>query len=227
MLALIAKPRPWRNVMLYATVIVAALGAYCLAYNALLGQPVTLVSAFGWPLVNAVPFIVAFEWAKTGVRHRLYPATAAALAVSLLLGWLLDGGWDAAAFEALRRIPAVILLLTALHLVPSAVARTQTMPQDRAPDPALARADWIAAAGNYIEVHQGPVCRMVRQTLREVEAALSPQGFVRIHRRYLVRRAAIVRVESRFVLMGGGKRLPLGAHYRAGLVPDMPDMIAQ
>ena len=49
--------------------------------------------------------------------------------------------------------------------------------------------DWVAAAGNYVELHVGPKSHLMRKTMNTVEAKLDPQAFLRIHR------SAIVNVE--------------------------------
>ena len=49
--------------------------------------------------------------------------------------------------------------------------------------------DWVAAAGNYVELHVGPKSHLMRKTMNTVEAKLDPQRFLRIHR------SAIVNVE--------------------------------
>lgn len=82
--------------------------------------------------------------------------------------------------------------------------------------------DWIAAAGNYVELHGPFGMLMTRRTLAEMEAELGAAGFVRIHRSRLVRRAAIVAIETRqsgdFELtLRGGASLGGSRRYRASL----------
>jgi DNA-binding LytR/AlgR family response regulator len=57
--------------------------------------------------------------------------------------------------------------------------------------------DWLAAAGNYVELHGAFGTILSRRTLREMEEELAPAGFLRIHRSRLVRRAAIAQVTTR------------------------------
>lgn len=45
---------------------------------------------------------------------------------------------------------------------------------------------WIAAAGNYVELHVGGTCHLLRSTLAALEQRLDPEVFVRIHRDTLV-----------------------------------------
>ncbi len=49
--------------------------------------------------------------------------------------------------------------------------------------------DWIAAAGNYVQLHVGPQSHLLRQTMDALEAMLDAEKFLRI------RRSAIVHVE--------------------------------
>ncbi|RKH01227.1 LytR/AlgR family response regulator transcription factor [Corallococcus carmarthensis] len=46
--------------------------------------------------------------------------------------------------------------------------------------------DWMAAEDNYVQVHVGGHSHLLRQPLRELEARLDPERFVRIHRSTLV-----------------------------------------
>ncbi|MFP2899001.1 LytR/AlgR family response regulator transcription factor [Corallococcus sp. 4LFB] len=46
--------------------------------------------------------------------------------------------------------------------------------------------DWMAAEDNYVQVHVGGRGHLLRQPLRELEARLDPERFVRIHRSTLV-----------------------------------------
>ncbi|MHA7628902.1 LytR/AlgR family response regulator transcription factor [Corallococcus sp. M7] len=46
--------------------------------------------------------------------------------------------------------------------------------------------DWMAAEDNYVHVHVGARSHLLRQPMRELEARLDPERFVRIHRSTLV-----------------------------------------
>ena len=46
--------------------------------------------------------------------------------------------------------------------------------------------DWISAADNYVELHCGGACHLVRCSVAEIESALDPDDFVRIHRSAIV-----------------------------------------
>jgi hypothetical protein len=75
--------------------------------------------------------------------------------------------------------------------------------------------EWIAAAGNYIELHAFARQALVRTTLHEAEAALP---LVRVHRSVLVNPRHVARLERRdgrivAVLTASGRRLPVGRSY--------------
>lgn len=57
--------------------------------------------------------------------------------------------------------------------------------------------DWVAAAGNYVELNGAFGTKLARRTLAEMEAELEPHGFVRVHRSRLVRKASIAKLETR------------------------------
>jgi hypothetical protein len=82
---------------------------------------------------------------------------------------------------------------------------------------------WIEAAGNYVELHRpgGPILH--RAPLSELERRLAGQGFVRIHRSRLVRRAAVARVDSKpsgdfVVRLADGRELSGSRRYRRPLL---------
>ena len=47
--------------------------------------------------------------------------------------------------------------------------------------------EWIAAAGDYAELHSGGRCHLVRETMNALEQKLDPAQFLRIHRSRIVR----------------------------------------
>src|SRR4029077_6396866 len=46
--------------------------------------------------------------------------------------------------------------------------------------------DWIEAYDNYIRLHASGKAHLLRQTMNELEAALNPEQFARIHRSTIV-----------------------------------------
>jgi DNA-binding LytR/AlgR family response regulator len=87
----------------------------------------------------------------------------------------------------------------------------------------LAEIAWIEAAGNYVELHRGATPILHRAPLSQMERRLQGAGFVRIHRSRLVRRAAIVQVESKpsgdyVVRLADGRELAGSRRYRKPLL---------
>lgn len=87
----------------------------------------------------------------------------------------------------------------------------------------LDEVEWIEAAGNYVELHRGSTPILHRAPLSEMERRLQGSGFVRIHRSRLVRRAAIVEVESKpsgdyVVRLADGRELAGSRRYRRPLL---------
>lgn len=58
----------------------------------------------------------------------------------------------------------------------------------------LAEIDWIEAEGNYARVWTGPRSYLLREPLAGLEARVRPHGFVRAHRRALVRLESVRRL---------------------------------
>ena len=82
----------------------------------------------------------------------------------------------------------------------------------------------IEAAGNYVELLTGAGPVLHRATLANVEAELSPHGFVRIHRSRLVRAAAVTATTTTpsgdfEVVLASGDRVGGSRRFRDRLVP--------
>jgi len=56
--------------------------------------------------------------------------------------------------------------------------------------------EWIAAAGDYAELHSGGGCHLVRETMNSLEEKLDPTEFLRIHRSRIVRARCIRELRS-------------------------------
>lgn len=81
---------------------------------------------------------------------------------------------------------------------------------------------WIEAAGNYAELHLDGRSLLHRASLASLEAQLTPEGFVRIHRARLVNRASVASLATNpagdfTVTLRGGAALVGSRRYRAGL----------
>lgn len=81
--------------------------------------------------------------------------------------------------------------------------------------------DWVAGDGNYVRLHVGGSALLHRETLRNIEAALDPALFVRIHRSTIVNIDRIKEVHPLFrgnaqILLHDGTRLLLTRRFREG-----------
>jgi two-component system, LytTR family, response regulator len=56
--------------------------------------------------------------------------------------------------------------------------------------------EWIAAAGDYAELHSGGRCHLIRETMNSLEEKLDPALFLRIHRSRIVRMRSIRELRS-------------------------------
>jgi two-component system LytT family response regulator len=82
--------------------------------------------------------------------------------------------------------------------------------------------DWIEAAGNYVKLHVGNDSHLIRETMNAVEAKLSPDLFVRIHRCHIVNIEQVRELQPWFngeyvVFLKNGTRLTLSRGYRERL----------
>jgi two-component system LytT family response regulator len=86
----------------------------------------------------------------------------------------------------------------------------------------LAVVDWIEAAGNYVRIHCGSRCHLLRETMKELERKLVKGCFVRIHRSVIVNARSIREVKTAFrrdytVVLKSGEELKMSRNYRAAL----------
>jgi two-component system LytT family response regulator len=82
----------------------------------------------------------------------------------------------------------------------------------------VARIDWIEAQDDYVALHVRGRVHLKNEALAELEKALDPARFVRIHRSYLINLERLTRVElaakdTRVAVLAGGESLPVS---RAG-----------
>lgn len=238
MLGLIERPLSWRESAIAASLLLAAGAAYCLAYTLSQGLVESPLVPLGWGIANLLPWLAAFELAKrrAGERGRALPPTgalAAILAGTALLSLLLEVGLgiiaapassSELAFQALRRLPGAALVLFLMLLAGVLRARGLVRAEAAAPAPLPLLAhqiDWIRAAGNYLEFHCAGGLVLRRMTIKQAEAALADQGFVRIHRSLLVNASRIARLHrgklADEVELVDGTLLRVGGAYRSQL----------
>lgn len=85
-------------------------------------------------------------------------------------------------------------------------ARVQLLP--------VAALDYARAQGDYVELVSGERSWLKEQTLQDLEAALDPARFVRVHRSYLLQADRLVRIEptskdAKAAVLATGARLPV------------------
>ena len=74
--------------------------------------------------------------------------------------------------------------------------------------------DYLESQDDYVSVKTAGKSHLKEQTLAELEAALDPQMFVRIHRRYILNIARLVKIElaikdNRIAILADGAKLPI------------------
>jgi two-component system LytT family response regulator len=79
--------------------------------------------------------------------------------------------------------------------------------------------DWIEAAGNYARIWTGSRSYLIREPLRQLEARVRADGFLRAHRRALVRIDAIrqlhtTRAGELVAILGSGATIPISRRRR-------------
>lgn len=84
------------------------------------------------------------------------------------------------------------------------------------------RVDWIAAAGNYVELHAGSESHLVRGTLQELDERLDPALFARIHRSTIVNLRRVKELHpwshgDLLVVLADGTELRMSRRYRDAL----------
>jgi len=82
--------------------------------------------------------------------------------------------------------------------------------------------EWLQAAGNYVNLRVRGHDYPLRSTIAGIEARLDPDGFVRIHRSYIVNLGQVASIEpldsgDARVHLRDGTVLPCSRRYRAGL----------
>jgi two-component system LytT family response regulator len=122
-----------------------------------------------------------------------------------------------------RREPLPVAALAAAARPPG-VPSTRVLVRDGArvhviPADAI---DYVQAQDDYVAYHSGGRQYLKEQTLAEVEAALDPARFVRVHRSYVLNLERLARVEldereNRVATLTTGERLPVSRSGHARL----------
>jgi two-component system LytT family response regulator len=84
----------------------------------------------------------------------------------------------------------------------------------------LSEIEWIEAADNYARIWTAGRSYLLRESLRALEERVRPRGFVRAHRRALVRIGAVQRLAwseegEAVAVLGSGARIPISRRRRA------------
>ncbi|MCR9160227.1 MAG: LytR/AlgR family response regulator transcription factor [Nannocystaceae bacterium] len=79
--------------------------------------------------------------------------------------------------------------------------------------------EWVAAAGNYIEIHTGRKTHLVRHTVKAMVAKLNPDKFLRVRPSAIVNVAEVDALEGRaggdyWVKLRNGTQIPSSRSYR-------------
>jgi two-component system LytT family response regulator len=82
--------------------------------------------------------------------------------------------------------------------------------------------DCVSSEDDYVAIHTPHGPQLMRGSIRQFEQRIEPGQFVRVHRRWLVRKSAIAelrtpRIGGAEVLLRSGKRLPVGRVYLRAL----------
>jgi two-component system, LytTR family, response regulator len=73
---------------------------------------------------------------------------------------------------------------------------------------------WIGAEGNYVRLYTGEGSYLLRESMKNLEDALDPNVFIRVHRSVFVDVGAIERISGSTIILRNGSRVPLGPSYR-------------
>jgi two-component system LytT family response regulator len=92
----------------------------------------------------------------------------------------------------------------------------------------LAEIDWIEAAGNYARIWTARKSYLLRESLRELEKRVRAEGFLRAHRKALVRKEAIRQLtwddaSNLIAVLGTGQRVPISRRRRGAFAMALRD----
>jgi two-component system LytT family response regulator len=82
--------------------------------------------------------------------------------------------------------------------------------------------DWIEAAGNYVQLWVGQRSYFLRESLQKLEERVSKYGFIRAHRRALVRLEGVRKLTrtraGQVAVLGSGVRIPISRRRNAAFM---------
>jgi hypothetical protein len=224
--------------LIAAALVVWLAGAgYCHGYERLLEGSNEWDGSLIWSAVAIMPWFALFEWSKqprgsNATGRPLVLAglvlTVAALSIILEYAWHLSLGevTDRLGFLIFRRMPPLVATVVLIHLTRKSATHLRPMVDTESLESLARLTEYVAAADNYIELHLPGRVALRRMTLTEAAHALKRQGFVRIHRRYLVNRDHVVAIQlngRRSLRLRSGAELPIGSAYAVNAAPLMRD----
>jgi len=232
----LAQPLRGPRLAAVALVVWLAGAAYCHGYERILTGRDPWAGSLVWSALAVMPWFALFEWSKSESGRKIVSdprllvlslVATAIVSLALEFSWngLAGGEQTPFALALMRRLPAigasVVLILWASV---SNRRRLEDFRTEAAADTDLAgmadAIDWVAAADNYVELHIGERTLLRRMTLRAAERQLAANGFVRIHRRFLVNRRKVERIlgsnGDRRVVVAGAE-LPVGSRFASAL----------
>jgi DNA-binding LytR/AlgR family response regulator len=236
--AWIVEPSPPARTLLWAALLTLFGAAYCFMIAYTQGECEHFATAAAWAATALLPWLFAFEAAKSvaqvrrsalGLWLRLLLIAAAAAIVSILADqlrevWLFHNEAPRLALLALRKLPPAALVTGAvLLLVPGRPTRVAAPVADALPPQGpwplpLEEVERVTVAGNYLEFRGRSQVRLLRMPLHCAEPELKRAGFVRVHRSFMVRRSAIVRMlqgkKRDELILASGACVRVGALYR-------------
>jgi hypothetical protein len=202
--------------------------AYCHGYERLLTGGGEWAGSLTWSAIAVLPWFALFEWTKQP-RHRHAAGQVimlaglvvaiAALSIALEYAWNATLGemTDRLGLLVMRRLPAIGATLLLIALARKAGLQDRSNPASADLSSIADAIEWVAAADNYVELHILGRTTLRRMTMADATRALKKHGFVRIHRKFLVKRAQISAIAERSVRLKSGEELPVGAAFAPNL----------
>ena len=88
--------------------------------------------------------------------------------------------------------------------------------------------DYIEGMKNYVAVYHSGQKTMVHSTMKELEARLPRNGFMRVHKSFIVPLAKIIGIDgNRVQLKGVRHSIPIGESYKGGLLELIKNRLIQ
>lgn len=74
--------------------------------------------------------------------------------------------------------------------------------------------DYIRARSNYVGIYNGTKQILSYQTLKEMQALLPPEKFMRIHKSYIVALEKISEIDNNILILKSREQLPISSNYK-------------